>query len=135
MGLGASHSSCGIVQHKQRDIGLIVDGVGHPSERTGKKSRVAHKTQMLLIWLRPVHTLRNRKTSAHANTGVYQVKRAGVTERVAADVAREQAVRALSGEPLCRLFDRRKRATVRTPRTEHGRTGREVWQSWDGGTL
>ncbi len=115
--LRTGHGGGGVVQHAHRDVVLVVHRVGDARHATGEEGGIAHEGECLLARLDHRKALGNRDARAHAQAGVHRIKRLGVAQRVAADVAAEDAVAGLAQGG----FHRIERAAMRAARAQHRR--------------
>ena len=87
MRLAARHGRGSVVKHAQREVVAVVHRVGHTGHAAGEERGVADERQRLLAGVGHRKALRHGHAGTHAQARVHRVKRHGVAQRVAPDVA------------------------------------------------
>ena len=117
MRLVAGHGSGGVVQHHQREVCLVVEGVHHARDATCEEGGVAHEGEARGVGLDAEDALRDVDARAHAQARVHHVERGGVSQRIAADVAAVDGLALAHG-----LLHGVEAGTMRAASAQHGRT-------------
>ncbi len=115
------HRGCGIIKDNQSHVSLVINSIYDTRYSRSKECGIAYKCKALGIGLNSADSLCDAETRTHAKTGINHIKRHGVAQSVAADVACKYRLLALH-----RLLDGIEGSSVRTSCAQYRRTHRKL---------
>ena len=92
MRLGSGHRRGGSVQYAYGDVVLVVHRIGNARHAAGKEGGIAYERKSLLTRLYHAKALCHCNARAHAQARVDSVQGLCIAQRIAADIAAENAV-------------------------------------------